>query len=258
MEKKRTYKVKEVADVANVSVRTLHHYDAIGLLSPRGRSRSGYRIYDHDDLLRLQQIVVLRDFGMPLEEIRRTLDDPAFDHEKALVDQRAVLLSRLDETAAKLRAVDAALALVRGKKEDFTMSTKSMFEGFEPSTYEEEARARWGETDAYAESTRRAKAYREEDWARFRVEQESIHLRLVAVMDAGEPATSEPAMDAAEEHRLAIDRWFYRCGHEMHRRLADLYEADPRFAANIDRYRSGLTPWLAAAIRANASRRHDG
>jgi DNA-binding transcriptional MerR regulator len=80
---RRAYQVKQAAELAGVSVRTLHHYDAIGLLVPSGRTEAGYRLYDDDDLLRLQQIQIGRELGLPLEEIRRSLDDPSFDRRQA-------------------------------------------------------------------------------------------------------------------------------------------------------------------------------
>src|SRR5689334_2048585 len=110
MTTKRTYKVKEVARIAGISVRALHHYDEIGLLVPSGRTGAGYRLYDQDDLLRLQQIVIGRELGMPLEEIRRSLDEPGFDRRAALEKQRAELAVRAERATAMLRAVDQALA----------------------------------------------------------------------------------------------------------------------------------------------------
>ena len=253
MERKRTYRVKDVAEIAKVSVRALHHYDEIGLLVPSGRSRAGYRLYGDDDLLRLQQIVLFRDLGLPLEEIRRALDAPGFDREKALLDVREILASRLTETAAKLRAVDAALALVRREdSQGDPMDRRDLFEGFDPAKHETEAKARWGNTEAYAESARRTKSYTEEDWARFKEEQGAIYGAVAAAMSAGEPPTSGAAMEAADRHRQSIDRWFYPCDATMHRGLADLYENDPRFAENIDKVTPGLTSYLVAAIRANA------
>ena len=96
--------------MAGVSVRTLHHYDSIGLLVPRIRTDAGYRLYTDADLLRLQQILIGRELGLSLEEIRRSLDDPGFDRRIALIDQRARLRERVQQTEAMIRAIDAALA----------------------------------------------------------------------------------------------------------------------------------------------------
>jgi MerR family transcriptional regulator, thiopeptide resistance regulator len=255
MKGQRTFQVREVAEIAGVSVRALHHYDAIGLLVPKVRSDAGYRLYDEDDLLRLQQILIGRELGLPLEEIRRLLDDPELDRRQALVEQRAKLEQRLEHTAAMIRAVDAALSLLGTDEGGETMNMKDLFNGFDHSRYEEEARQRWGHTDAYKESTKRVSRYTPEDWKRHQAEQASIYGDAYAALSAGKAPDSVEAMDVAERHRLAIERWFYPCPHDMHVGLADMYEADSRFAENIDKFGAGLTAFLSAAIRANA-RRH--
>src|SRR5215510_1254660 len=130
MQARRTYQVKEVARIAGVSIRTLHHYDEIQLLVPETRSRTGYRLYSDDDLLRLQQILIGRELGLPLEEIRRSLDDPQYDRKKALLAQREQLQTRARHTQALIRSVDAALA-VMDKKEKKTMDMQNIFGGFD-------------------------------------------------------------------------------------------------------------------------------
>jgi MerR family transcriptional regulator, thiopeptide resistance regulator len=255
---KRTYQVKEVAQLAGVSVRTLHHYDEIGLLVPTERTAAGYRQYDDDDLLRLQQILIGRELGLSLEDIRRSLDDPRFDRREALRAQREQLAARAHRTAEMIRAVDKALAVLDGGgPQEYAMSNaekKELFDGFDPAQYEDEARERWGDTEAYKVSKNRTSRYTKADWERLSVEQAAIYGDMVAAMRAGVTADSTQAMDVAERHRLSIDRWFYPCSAQMHRGLADMYEADARFAENIDKHGAGLTPYLAAAIRANAAR----
>jgi len=256
------YRVNEVAQMTGVSIRTLHHYDAIGLLVPSGRSDGGYRLYDDRALLRLQQILIARELGLPLEEIRRSLDDPAFDLRRALLEQRAQLAERADQAKRMIRAIDRALEAIddgaaREQGDAMSMNDvdlKEIFDGFDPSQYEAEARDRWGHSDAYRESAARVKSYAKLDWERLRDEQAAIHRDAVAAMTAGQKPDEEAAMDIAERHRLSIDRWFYPCSHAMHCALADMYEADERFARNIDRFGEGLTPFLAEAIRRNAER----
>jgi DNA-binding transcriptional MerR regulator len=251
---RRTYQVKEVAALARVSVRALHHWDEIGLLVPRGRTEAGYRLYDDEELLRLQQILVGRALGLPLEEIRRSLDDPRFDRREALRAQRRELEARAADTAAMIRAVDHALAALDRKKGE-AMDTEKLFEGFEPEAYEAEAERRWGGTAAFDESRRRTKRYTPEDWKRHGAEQAAVYADAAALMRAGAAPDSAAATAVAERHRELIDRWFYPCAPALHARLADLYEADARFAANIDEAGgAGLTPFLVAAIRANARR----
>jgi DNA-binding transcriptional MerR regulator len=256
----RSYQIKEVAGIAGVSVRTLHHYDAIGLLVPSARSGTGYRLYHDEDLLRLQQILIGRELGLSLDDIRRSLDDPTWDRRRALLAQRDELLRRADKTAEMIRAVELALEHIdrsdhrHEREHERTMNMKELFNGFDPSRYEAEAERRWGHTAAYKESARRTQGYGPEDWKRFGVEQASIMNDALALLNAGVPPDSPAAMAVAERHRLSIDQWFYPCSPSMHRGLSDLYENDARFAENIDKHGTGLTPFLVAAIRANSAR----
>jgi DNA-binding transcriptional MerR regulator len=248
----RRYQVKELSEAAGVSIRTLHHYDAIGLLVPSGRTRAGYRLYTDDDLLRLQQVLIGRELGLALEEIRKMLDSPGFDRRQALLRQRAELAGRVDRTTRMLRAVDGALRALQ--QEEAMVDVNGLFDGFDPARYEAEAMERWGGSEAHRESARRTGGYSREDWKRYMAESAAIMRDATAAMRAGGKPSDAEAMDVAERHRLSIDQWFYPCRKQMHARLADMYEADARFAASIDRHGEGLTPFLAAAIRANARR----
>src|SRR5688572_1549525 len=107
-----TYRVADVARQSGVSIRALHHYDAIGLLVPTGRTEAGYRLYTDADLLRLQQILIGRELGFSLDEIKRSLNDPRFDHRQALLEQRERLKVKARSLDEMLKAVDAALAVV--------------------------------------------------------------------------------------------------------------------------------------------------
>jgi DNA-binding transcriptional MerR regulator len=248
------YQVKDVARMSGVSVRTLHHYDEIGLLAPRARTEAGYRLYGPDDVLRLQQIVIGRELGLSLEEIRRSLDDPAFDQRQALLAQREQLRRRAAQAAAMINAVDAALARLPDAIGDAAsgghMDMTEIFDGFDPSRYEAEARERWGSTGAYKTSQARVGRYDKADWEALKAEQAGVYAEAAAALRAGRSPAD--AADVAERHRQVIDRWFYPCSREMHLGLADLYESDERFAASIDAHATGLTAFLVAAIRANA------
>ena len=254
MKEPRWYQVKEVARIAGISVRTLHHYDEIGLLVPKVRTAAGYRLYGDDDLLRLQQIFIGREFGLALEEIRRSLDDPDFDHRQALQAQRERLRKRAQQIDAAIRAVDAALAILATEKGADIMDIKQIFEGFDSSKYAQEVRERWGDTDAHKESTNRASRYSAEDWSKIKSDQAAIYGEAATAMNAGKKPTDREVMDIADRHRLLIDRWFYPCSIAMHSRLANLFESDGRFAENINRHGEGLAVFLTAAIRANVDR----
>jgi DNA-binding transcriptional MerR regulator len=250
-------RVGEVARLAHVTVRTLHHYDEIGLLKPSGRSEAGYRRYSEDDLRRLQQILLFRELGFTLEAIQQMVDDPAFDRRQALEAQRAMLVEQRSRTEAILRGVDRALAEMRGER---TMSDEERFEGFEDFNrqYEEEVKERWGKTDAYQESMRRTKSYTKEDWKRFKTENEAAARRWIDLKASGASPTSPQAMDLAEGARLQIDKWFYPCPPEMHRKLGEMYVADPRFTATYEKMAPGMAAFVSAAIQANADRQAKG
>ena len=250
---RRTYRVKEVAELSGLTIRALHHYDAIGLLSPSERSAAGYRLYDDDDLLRLQQVLIGRELGLSLEEIRRSLDDPSFDRREALLAQRAALVARTERAADMIRAIDATLTAIE-ETDMGKVDMKKIFDGFDPDQYSDEVEQRWGNTDAYKISARRTKSYTEADWQNLKAEQAAIYAEALAALEDGVSADDSRAMDIAERHRLSIDRWFYPCSPKMHCGLADLWEADRRYADNIDKLGPGLTEWLAAAVRANAKR----
>ena len=240
--------------MAGVSVRTLHHYDSIGLLVPRIRTDAGYRLYSEPDLLRLQQILIGRELGLSLEEIRRSLDDPGFDRRIALIDQRERLRERVQQTEAMIRAIDAALAAMDDGQGEREMNMEDLFQGFDPSQYDDEVRRQWGTTDAFVESKKRTARYTPDDWRAVTAEQAAIFDDAYGALKAGKAPSDADVMDVAERHRLSVDRWFYPCSHRIHRDLASMYEADDRFRQSIDKQREGLTPFLAEAIRANATR----
>jgi MerR family transcriptional regulator, thiopeptide resistance regulator len=246
-----------VARLAGVSVRALHHYDAIGLLVPQIRTAAGYRVYTDADLLRLQQILIGRELGLSLEEIRRSLDDPGFDRMAALRDQRERLSARVRQAEAMIRAVDAALAGFDGGRKEGEMKMEDLFQGFNPSRYDDEARRQWGTSDAFVESEKRTRRYTPDDWKTLAAEQAAIYADAYAALKAGKSHADRAVMDIAERHRMSIDRWFYPCSHSMHCGLASMYEGDDRFRQSIDKHGEGLTPFLAEAIRANAARHQD-
>jgi DNA-binding transcriptional MerR regulator len=245
----RTYTVGEVADLSHVSIRTLHHYDAIGLLSPSERTASGYRLYRHDDLEQLQQVLLYRELGFPLDAIGRLTLDPGFDRRAALIAQRDLLVGRTRRMEAIVAAIDVALdALSKGT----TMNDADMFEvfgDFDPTAYEAEVKERWGDTDAYAESARRTARYTKDDWKAIKAESESIGSGLGAALAGGATPDSADVQALIERHRLQIDQRFYPCSKEMHANLGDMYVADPRFAATYEKIQPGLARFVRDAIR---------
>ncbi|MDD7919959.1 MerR family transcriptional regulator [Actinomycetospora callitridis] len=249
-----TWTVGQVAERSGVTVRTLHHYDEIGLLRPSRRSASGYRLYTDEDLVRLQHVVVYRRLGFSLEEVAVLLDDPEADVAGHLRRQRAAVMSRLDELGELVTAIDRALeAEVSGIQLTPAEQRELFGEGYKEE-YQEEARERWGDTDAWRQSQQRTSQYTKADWQAMKAEMDDIHGRFVVALQAGEPADGPAAVDAAEAHRQHITRWFYDCPAEMHACISDMYVSDPRFTKTYEDIAPGLAQYVRDAVHANAER----
>jgi len=249
--------VGQVAETYGVTVRTLHHYDQIGLLSPSERSHAGYRLYTAEDLERLQHVVVYRRLGFSLEEVAELLADVearggegAAEH---LRRQRAAVMSRLDEMRDLVRAIDNALERTMTKKPATTEDLKEIFgEGYNEE-YQAEAEQRWGDTPQWQQSRERQSSMTAEDWARVMAETETLERDLAGAVAAGEPSDGDVAAALAERHRASIEQ-HYDCPHAFQVKLAEMYLADPRFTQHYEDLQPGLAQWLHDAIVANAAR----
>lgn len=248
------YSVGQVAGFAGVTVRTLHHYDEIGLLVPGERSHAGHRRYGDADLDRLQQILFYRELGFPLDEVAALLDDPDTDPREHLRRQHEVLTARIARLQEMAAAVETAM---EAKKMGINLTPEEKFEVFgdhDPDQYTDEVERCWGDTDAYQESQRKAASYTKEDWQRINDEFDAVHARMAGLLARGLPADSVEAMDVAEEHRRFISRFHYACSYEMHTCLGEMYVADERFTATYEAIRPGLAVYVRDAIVANAAR----
>jgi DNA-binding transcriptional MerR regulator len=246
--------VGEVATLAGVTVRTLHHYDRIGLLSPSGRSASGYRRYSTADLDRLHQVLVYRELGFGLEEVATLLDDPAADPAVHLRRQHRLLRDRLARTQAMVAAVEREM---EARQMGISLTPQERFELFgehDPERYEAEVERRWGDTDAYAQSRRRTAAYSKEDWVRIKAEGEELVERMAMALRAGVAPDSPGAMDLAEEHRQQVTATYYDCPPQLHAALGRMYVEDERFTATYEAVAPGLAQWVSTAVQANAAR----
>jgi DNA-binding transcriptional MerR regulator len=248
-----SYSVGQVAELAGVTVRTLHHYGQIGLLEPLDRTGAGYRRYSDDDLQRLQHILFYRELGFPLDEISTILSDPGANSGSHLRRQRELLNNRISRLRVMVEAVDKEL-------EAYTMgiqlTPEEKFEIFGPSyseDYETEAEQRWGNTDAWKQSQARTATFSKQQWIEMKEAGDDLNRRLAATMNGGAAPDSPQAMELAEEHRRAIET-FYDCSHGMHRNLGEMYVADERFAKTYNDVAPGLAVWLRDAINANADR----
>jgi DNA-binding transcriptional MerR regulator len=259
------WKVSELAALAHVTVRTLHHYHEIGLLVPSARSQAGYRLYSAEDVERLYRIQIYKELGLPLETIGRMLDGPAEHRESELRAQRDLLIQKRRRMDAVIRALDRALESI---EKGSPMSTEEMTEGFDAlanapeevrahhAQYAREAEERWG--DSYRESMQRVRGFSRADWTAIQEEGAAKLSCMADLMSAGADPEGAEAMACAEAMRQHITRWFYPCSYEVHAGLADMYVADPRFTRHYEEHAEGLASYTAAAIRANARAAEDG
>jgi DNA-binding transcriptional MerR regulator len=249
-----SYSIGQVARLAGVTIRTLHHYDEIGLLSPGDRSGAGYRRYGDAEIVRLQQVMFYRELGFSLEEIAALLDDPGTDPVDHLRRQHELLVDRRVRVQAMVEAVEKAM---EAAKMGISLTPEERFEVFgteDPGQYADEAQERWGDTEAYRQSQRRTKNYTKDDWLTIKAEAADIDRAFIEALTSGRPATGTAAVEAAERHRQHISRWFYDCSPEFHTGLADMYVADARFTENYERQAEGLAVYVHDAIHANADR----
>ena len=234
-----SYTVGAVARLAGVTVRTLHHYDEIGLLTPGARTDAGYRRYGEPDLDRLQRILFYRELGFGLDQIRDVMAEGRGSPLGHLRRQHGLLVERIGRLERMVLAVERE------------MEARSMGISHTPEE-------RWGGTEPYKESQRRTARYTKADWERIKAQGKAAIDQVLAAMSGGKPADSPEAMAGAEAHRMQIIDAFYECSYEMHVGLAEMYIADPRFTATYEKTAPGLAQYLHDAIKANATRQTAG
>jgi DNA-binding transcriptional MerR regulator len=241
----KAYTVSQLAKMAGVSVRTLHHYDHIRLLAPSARTEAGYRLYGEPELLRLQQILFFKELDMPLDEVRHILDDPGFDQVAALEHHRQMLHRRMERLARLLKTIDRTID--RLTEEDMVLTDEELYEGFtteQIERYKREAREMYGPA-VVEESEQRVRKMSPAQWQAVGAEGEAVTTALAALAtrDPGDPEVQ--ALIA--RHHAWIEN-FYPCSADRYRGLAHLYVEHPEFRAFYEKYRPGLTDFLSAAM----------
>ncbi len=245
-----TLTVGALASASGVTVRTLHHYDEIGLLPASGRTDAGYRTYSPADVDRLRAILTYRELGLGLDEIASLLAEEGRGPDALRSARR-----RTKRHIARLRAIERALEVaIEAETKGIIMTPEeklSVFGDFDPAEHEAEARERWGDTDAYAESSRRTSTYGAEDWQAINAEAAAIYRSAHALAADEVDPTSAEASELVVRHRDHISRWFYDCSPEIHAGLGAMYQANDRFAESIDAAGGdGAAAYLSAAIDA--------
>jgi DNA-binding transcriptional MerR regulator len=248
------YRVGEVAALAGVTIRTLHHYEQIGLLVPGGRTESGYRVYSSADIDRLSRVLYYRALGFSLDDIASLLDDASISLRQHLERQHELLRRELQRVQTMVLAIEREMEAAMSGYNLTAEEKLEVFGDSNPDQYDAEVRERWGDTDAFRQSQERTASYDKHQWLAMQAEMKDIGERFAGLLRDGTPATSKAAMDLAEEHRSHISRWFYDCSLEIHRCLGEMYVDDHRFTENIDQGQPGLAAYMRDAIAANADR----
>ena len=239
-----TYTIKDIADLAGVTTRTIRYYDEIGLLSPANTGENRYRYYDQDSLLRLQQILFFRELDVPLKEIERIMSRPEFDLLGALENHRSALQSKASRLNTLMNTLDQTIALVKGEG---SMSDNELFEGFDESQYEEEVFDRWGDNPKYAESQVKWSSYSAEQKEAIKAEGGRLTVRMVS--ENPEASPDDPDVQAAiGEYYAYLNQYFYTCDINFLRGLSDGWVEDSRFASNYERIREGGAAFVREAV----------
>lgn len=233
--------IREFAETAGVSVRTLHYYDEIGLLAPASVDRAtGYRYYDDESLLRMQEILFYRELDFSLKSISEILSDPNYDKNKALKEQKRLLTLKKERLERLILAIDSA---VKGE------NVMKAFDASEFEKYKQEAREKWGGTDAYKEHDAKTKGYSKEKWDSLADGMNDIMASFAGCMKKGESPDSENAQSLVQALKNHITDNYYACTNEILSGLGQMYVLDERFKNNIDRHADGNAQFISDAIR---------
>lgn len=239
-----SYSIKQLAQLAGISTRTLHYYDEIGLLSPAREKTNGYRRYSEGDLITLQQILIYRELGLPLDRIRRILVSPAFDALQALEEHKVALERRAEQTLTLVQTVEKTIENMKGRIE---MDKKEMFLGLrdeEQKKYEKEAREKWGDAEVDA-SNKKYQSLSKTEQKKVLEESNEIYHSLAANMDKS-PASPEVQALVARWHQNL--RHFYEPDKERLLGLAQLYNEHPGFQKTFIKFHPNLAIFMKQAV----------
>ncbi|MBR4083581.1 MAG: MerR family transcriptional regulator [Lachnospiraceae bacterium] len=235
---------KEFADFTGVSVRTLHYYDEIGLLKPAYvEERTGYRYYDRASLERMQEILFYRELDFPLKSICEILSSPNYDKQKALEQQKRLLVLKKERLERLIEALDNA------KEGEYVMKAFDNKEYEETrEQYEKEVKERWGETNAYKEHQEKTKSYSKEKWQDINNGLDKILEEFALCKADGARYDSEETRALVQKLQSHITENYYTCTDEILAGLGKMYVADERFRKNIDKHGEGTAAFISEAI----------
>ena len=235
-------RTKEFAEFTGVSVRTLHYFDEIGLLTPAYiDEQTGYRYYDEGCLLRMQEILFYRELDFPLKRIGDILSSPEHDTRETLQEQKRLLMLKKDRLERLIAAVDDAM---KGE------NVMSAFNNSELETYKAEVKEKWGNTDAYKEHSEKTKKYSESKWNELAAGMDDILAKFAVCMKNGGEPDSADAQSLVQRLQEHISANYYLCTNEILAGLGQMYVADERFMNNIDKHGDGTAVFISDAIKA--------
>ena len=250
-----TYSVKQLAQLAGISRRTLHYYDQIGLLCPSSHAANGYRQYRQQDLLRLQQILFYKELGLSLKDIQSILNQPDFDVLQALQGHRQKLLRRRTRIQVLIDTVEKTIQHLQG---DISMKDKQFFNGFDEEQirrYNKEATQEYGvDNPLVMQSNQRWQNYSQEMKEEIVARGQQLIRQMAEQMD-GDPA-SAVMQDLVSAYHRHINDSFYNCSYEILRDLGQMYVDDPRFRANYEAIRPGLAAFVRDAVMIYTEDKH--
>lgn len=241
------YTVKQLADLAGVSVRTLHYYDEIGLLKPSSVATNGYRSYDEAELLKLQQILFFRELEFPLEKITKIMGSKQFSPLGAMYDQRQLLELKAKRTRDLLKTLNKTISSLEHKTPMQQDDTFSAFNDPDYQKYKDEVVQRWGNTDAYKQSQERMKKMTKADIDKLKADGIIFVKKLAAVFTAGVPF-NDPEMQELVDQQYNTLRTWYEPNYEMFKGLGEMYVVDPRFTVYYDKHAVGLAAYVRDAM----------
>jgi len=239
------YTVKQLSSLAGITIRTLHHYDEIGLLKPSRVGDNGYRYYEEEALYRLQQILFYRELDLPLDDIKKIMGRRDFDVMGALQSHKQALYQQVARLNRLIQTVDSTIDHLKGAK---PMSEKSLFVGFteeEEKKYTEEALQMY-DPEIVKASVRKWKAHTPAEKQKIGAEGEALYLDLVAATPKGAGSAEVQAIIARWHKNI---QYFWSPTDEQLLGLADGYNDDPRFRAFHDRIHPELAPFLREAVK---------
>lgn len=243
------YTVKQLANMSNVSVRTLHWYDEKGLLKPAYYGDNGYRYYAEKELLLLQQILFFKELGFNLSDIQKLLVQNDFDNVKALETHKQSLLNEVNRKNDLIATIDKTLSHLRGKQ---IMEHKELYAGFDPVKQKEYEQYLEGEYGAHADkllkqSHQRTAKWNKDQWDGVKSAIDAIHTDLANAIDSGLTPDSHEVQNIVARH-FELQNRFYDVTKEVYLGLADLYAQHPDFRKVLIKYHPEMIEYLGQAI----------